>query len=306
VAKTRTRRRSTKKKGLAAADEPILKLRLLDAFERPIQEAAIITLRNMTLSDVKQARSEAGKTVAITGLRGAPTGIYRLEVDPLAYFASGRFVSLGASGTTDADLFLAVDPSRVSHVAFPQFPDLPSDAQRLLTASEQVAGFEGMAGRALYDRVDDIRRAGFLNIVTKCLATVMPDGRPVASYLEELRDLRGDRFFCRVPQQLRDDVKNAAQDGLFDGVSGALHHPPDGFSPAGSFKTPDHYGNLQLTFFAGPTFWVADIDIDDANGLAHTFQVLRNQLTGRPTHPYDIHQILMRHQHLDTGYRLEI
>src|SRR5262245_51049174 len=100
----------------------------------------------MTLSEVKQARSEAGKTVAITGLRGAPTGIYRIEVDPLAYFASGRFVSLGASGTTDADLFLAVDPSRVSRVDFPQFTNLPGDAQRLLTASEQVAGFEGMAG----------------------------------------------------------------------------------------------------------------------------------------------------------------
>lgn len=308
MSKKRTRRRSAGSKGTvaAAAAEPILKLRLLDAFERPIQEAAIISLRNMTLSEVKQARSEAGRSVAISGLRGAPTGVYRVEVDPPAYFASARFVSLAASGTTQADLFLAIDPRRVSRVVFPQFSTLSSDAQRLLGGSEHVSGFEGMAGRALYEQVDDIRRAGFLNIVTKCLATVMPDGRPVSSYLEELRDLRGDRFFCRVPQQLRDDVKNAAQDGLFDAVSGSLHHPPDGFSPAGSFKTPDHYGNLQLTFFASDTTWVADIDIDDANGLAHTFQVLRNQLTGRPTHPYDIHQILMKHQHLDTGYRLEI
>ena len=46
------------------------------------------------------------------------------------------------------------------------------------------------------------------------------------------------------------------------------------------------------------------IDIDDAAGLGHVFQVLRNHLTGNPTHPYNIHQILIAHQHLDPGYRL--
>lgn len=53
-------------------------------------------------------------------------------------------------------------------------------------------------------------------------------------------------------------------------------------------------------------FWVADVDIDDANGLAHVFQVLRNQLTKRPTHPYDIHELLLFYQKLDAGYTLEV
>jgi len=89
-------------------------------------------------------------------------------------------------------------------------------------------------------------------------------------------------------------------------VSPLLHHQPAGFTHAGSFKTQDHYGNLQLTFFTNGTDWVADIDIDNANGLEHVFQVLHNQLTGKPTHPYSIHDILVAYQKLDPAYELEI
>ena len=51
---------------------------------------------------------------------------------------------------------------------------------------------------------------------------------------------------------------------------------------------------------------VADIDIDDANGLEHVFQVLRNRLSGNPTHPYNIHEILVGYQHLDPGYTFQV
>ena len=44
--------------------------------------------------------------------------------------------------------------------------------------------------------------------------------------------------------------------------------------------------------------------IDDANGIGHVFQVLRNFLTDSDTHPYDIHEILTFHQSLDTLYEL--
>jgi hypothetical protein len=285
---------------------PVLKLDLYDVFERRLQEPALITLQNQRLSEVLQARSSPGKPLAISGVQGGPNGVYRVEADPAGYLASAQFVSVKASGTTTAEMYFAIDPRKVRGVTFPAFEKLPGDLQRLLDTSSSVSGFEGTAGKTLYDGLDDLRRAGLLNISTKCGATVLPNGRAVLSYLQSLRDLRGDRFFCTVPQQLRDDVKNAAQGGMFESVSGALHHPPAGFEPAGSFKTQDRYGNLQLTFFAGATEWVADIDIDDANGLGHVFQVVRNELTGRPTHPYDIQQILMGYQKLDTTYRLQI
>jgi len=45
---------------------------------------------------------------------------------------------------------------------------------------------------------------------------------------------------------------------------------------------------------------------DDAGGLGHIFQVLKNHFTGQPTHPYNIHEILMAHQHLDAAYRFNL
>ena len=65
-------------------------------------------------------------------------------------------------------------------------------------------------------------------------------------------------------------------------------------------------GNLQLTFFMNGNDCVADIDIDDANGFAHVFQVLRNKLSGEPTHPYNIHEILIASQGLDPGYTFRL
>jgi hypothetical protein len=59
-----------------------------------------------------------------------------------------------------------------------------------------------------------------------------------------------------------------------------------------------------MTFFRSTDRVVAEIDIDDAAGLGHVFQVLRNHFTGKPTHPYNIHQILLVHQQLDPGYDL--
>jgi hypothetical protein len=124
--------------------------------------------------------------------------------------------------------------------------------------------------------------------------------------VQRIRELRGDRCFVVVPQELREEVKNSAHAGIFFETPSALHHPPAGFDSAGSWKTPDHYGNLQVTFFASPEQWVADIDVDDAGGLAHAFQVLRNHLENRATHPYDIQQILILHQKLDPGYDLVV
>src|SRR5262249_9391920 len=68
----------------------------------------------------------------------------------------------------------------------------------------------------------------------------------------------------------------------FHSVSAALHDPMPGYHIVSSFKTFDHYGNLQLTFQRrGDTGadYAADIDIDDAQGIEHAFQVIRNSVT---------------------------
>jgi hypothetical protein len=119
--------------------------------------------------------------------------------------------------------------------------------------------------------------------------------------------IRPDRIFADVDVSLRDRVKTAEAEGRFREVNGALHTPPPGYCSAGSFKTDERYGNLQLSFFASeaaPLLFRVDADIDDAAGVGHTFQVLRNWVTSGATHPYDIHQILVYRQEAFPAYDL--
>ena len=240
-------------------------------------------------------------------MNGAPQGLYRIDIDPPSYQYVSQFINIKASGTTTLELAFPIDPSKVKKVKFPAFGSTEADLQRVLENSEKVLGFEGNKGAALYNGLDDIRRAGLLNITAKTRATLLTNGRTVLSYVQELREIRGDRFFAAVPKELREETKNSVAEGLFHPADQTLHHPPPNFSHAGSFKTPDHYGNLQLTFFMNAASdCVADIDIDDAAGIEHVFQVLRNKFSGNPTHPYSIHEILVGYQHNDPGYSFQI
>src|SRR5262249_1075980 len=254
VVRARTVQRREGLRGRAMPKSPKLTLRLLDSAGRPIEEDAVVMIRQMGTGVVKSVRSQARAPVVIDGLESGANGLYRLEVDPAAYLPSGAFVKLLSDGA-DLTMNFAVDAARVKSVDFPTFAKLGSELRELLKSSKEVLGFEEQPAPDIYDGLDPIRRAGLLNIMRKCAATSLPNGRVVSWYLAELFELRGDRFFCGVPQALREDVKNSVPPGLFEPVPEGLHHPPVGFDHAGSFKTADHYGNLQLTFFAKGDEW---------------------------------------------------
>ena len=279
-----------------------LQLELRNVSKKYLGEKVDIMLRHQMLSEVRKATATVTGKVDISGLRGFPQGLYRIEIDPPSYQYISQFVNLKASGTTSASFVFPIDPGKVKSVTFQTYTKLVDDLRTVLEKSDQVDSFLGKKGKELYDALDDIRRAGLLNIAVKSANTPLTNGRTVLSYIDKLLELRGDRFFCTVPKELRQEIKNSVADGLFDPAPDNLHNPPPGFQRAGSFKTPDKYGNLQLTFFSNGNDYVADIDIDDAGGLEHVFQVLRNKLSGKPTHPYNIHQILIVHQKLDPGY----
>jgi hypothetical protein len=173
-------------------------------------------------------------------------------------------------------------------------------------ASKAVLGFAGISGETLYDSLDDLRKAGMMNIIAKASRTRFASGKSVLNFLGRLLELRQDRFFATVTQELRDETKNSVAAGFLHPVPASLHAPPVGFISGGSFKSQDSYGNIQLTFWQNAADWQADIDIDDAAGLDHVFQVVRNTLSGRPTHPYDIHEILLAFQEIDPGYNLVV
>lgn len=286
-----------------------LKLDMVDVFGKRLQERVDISLRNLHLTHHPVLRTiDATRLINITNLHSGAQGIYQLFIDPPSYHPINRFVNVK---TTDTEISLpfAVDISKIVSVTFPTFSNLVKELRTLLTNSPSVFGFENKTGEALYNALDDIRRAGVLNIARKTLATRLTNDKPVLSLVKDIRELRGDRFFAFVEKELREEVKNSVNTGLFHAVDGSLHHLPaqfESFDRAGSFKTDDQFGNLQLTFFMKGDECVADIDIDDAGGIRHIFQVLRNHFTGSPTHPYNIHQILMKHQHLDPGYRFNL
>ncbi|MDQ2922356.1 MAG: hypothetical protein M3R52_12205 [Acidobacteriota bacterium] len=284
------------------ASEAKLQLELLNVYGKFLGEKVDVILRHRVLSEVKKASINITGKVEITGLRGAPQGLYKIDIDPPSYQYVSQFINMKASGITPLSLTFPIDPGKVKKVNFQAYPKLADDLRTLLENSEKVFSFEGKKGKDLYDALDDIRKAGLLNIAVKTGATPLTNGKTVLSYIQKLNEIRGDRFFAVVPKELREETKNSVAEGLFNKVDGSLHHPPAGLDPAGSFKTPDHYGNLQLTFFMKGDDCVADIDIDDAGGLEHVFQVLRNKISGQPTHPYNIHEILVAHQKLDPGY----
>jgi hypothetical protein len=304
-----------------------LKLELVDVYGKRLQEKVDVAMRHTKLTHNLFFKGvDATKLFLITDLFTSTDGPYQISIDPPSYHNVTQFLNVKTSGVTDKQIVFPVDASKVVSVNFPKFTGLTKEMRTVLTNSSHVFGFGNKSGADLYDAigVDNIKLAGLLNISCKTTATVFADGANVLSLVKELRIVRGDRFFAFVERGLREETLNSISSGLFHKVSGSLHKlPPEfesfeptdtglapadssGFKPADSFKTNDHFGNLQLTFFRKGDEFVADIDIDDAAGIEHIFQVLHNHFTGEPTHPYNIHEILVAHQHLDPKYTFNI
>jgi len=292
------------------ADNGKLKLQPVDVYGKRLSEKVDVFLRHTRRPhNLIFKGHDASKT--ISGLITSGDGPYQISVDPPSYHRVSFFQNIKTSGVTEAPITFPVDASKVVGVNFPKFAGLSKELRTVLSNSDSVFGFENKTGSELYDAigVDDVKLAGVLNIACKTLATVFAGGANVLSLVKEVREVRGDRFFAVVERGLREETINSLNTGLFQKAPGGLHHlPPSfvGFQPADSFKTNDRYGNLQLTFFRKDDEFVADIDIDDAAGIEHVFQVLHNHFTGEPTHPYNIHEILVKHQGLDPRYTFNL
>ena len=192
-----------------------------------------------------------------------------------------------------------VDPAKVGGIAGPAFEKLPASAKGVLTQAEVPRFNDGgggfLQGPPLYSALDrfPLLKGCFLNIMAKSAATKLPDSQRVVDHYTGLLRLEQDRLFIKTTAAL---LEETAHSNAFHEVSAALHDPLPGYRIVRSFKTFDKYGNLQLTFQrlgnAGDHYAV-DVDIDDAQGVEHIFQVLRNTVNG-PTNPFDIRDILLQ------------
>ena len=280
-----------------------LELEVVDVMDARLSEPVDIELRHHVLREhVRVDAANAQSIIALQGLRTEPQGLYVLQISAPSYRPVSRFVTIPSTGTQRARVVLPIRHDRAS-ARFPSYDRLDSRVRRRLERSANVRGHSGLTGGALYDDMSDVARAGLLNIAIKSFATPFKDGADLLPHVT-LLDSLGDRCFVEVPRALIDQMPQLVDGDIFRPVNGSLHAAPPGMVPAGSFKTSDAFGNLQVTLFQSDTQCRADIDIDDAAGLRHVFQVARNHITDQPTHPFNIHEILIAYQHLDPGYRL--
>lgn len=223
-------------------------------------------------------------------------------IDPNKYRYKSIFVNVPSGKVLDVTETVFVEPDRVK-ASFPSFTEIKTKTQwvelwRILKAS-------GIDTAALWNKFDDLQKAGLFNIFAKTQHEAVNGGASIASFIDRVTDFKAARIFARVKGEL---FSLASSSQNFHSVSGALHKFPAGWTPIepdGSFKTHDKAGILQLTFAqnaAGQT--MVDIDIDDHRGIQHAADVLRHKITGRDTHPFDIHQILIFFQQLEPGYDL--
>lgn len=289
------------------------RIRAFDAARRKLDDRIDVLVKDLTSGEVvAHERDQKGtKTITVEALK--PGRMYAIQVFPMRHRPVGAVQRAPEDGQPAANIhvFCPVHAARVSQVTFPAWADLTPELQDALERStlEAEAAGPGVigSGQALYDSLADVPKAGLLNLFVKMHETVT-GGRTMWSFVTDVYRIRGDRIFANVTIDFRDHVKSSVLAGDFRPVDGSLHTPPPGFSHAGSFKHDlFQAGVLQLTFFSSddqPLRFRIDADIDDAGGLGHVFQVLRNWITKGDTNPYDIHQILTYHQQLAPGYEL--
>lgn len=275
---------------------------LWDVKHQLIADDFQITFYNERAKDLSQrfALKSNGALIRLKGVPAFPYGLAEVFINPSKYRYKSIFVNVpaGEPGAIDETFF--ADPGKVKPV-FPSISQIQSggpwsELWRILKAS-------GIGTEAAWKRLDDQQRAGLLNLYAKMQREVVDGGNPVIQYVDRITRFLPARVFASVQAPLHDLVSQYSKG--FHPVSGALHDLGKGWNLVDSYKTFDSAGNLQLTFGKNEAgAFMADIDIDDHQGIEHAADVLKHTFSGKDTHPYDIHEILIYFQHLDPGYQL--
>jgi hypothetical protein len=281
-------------------------VRVGNALRQPLDDQMDVSIVSARTDTTVATASNVSGQAAVRFERLTQGQPYVIKVFPMRHRPVSQFAFPGPDDNpTVVQLYCPLHPERVRAATFPDYRDLAPELQRVLAVS-QVEGINGQ-GDALYAGLNSLQKAGLFNLFGKMSNFGFDEQRTIWSFVDRVFRVRADRIFADVQPALRDLVKSAVATERFHSVSGSLHTPPLGCVHAGSFKTAEQYGNLQLTFFVScvaPLTFKVDADIDDAAGLGHTFQVIRNFLTRGTTHPYDIHQILAFRQEVFLPYDL--
>jgi hypothetical protein len=229
-------------------------------------------------------------------------------------------------------LFRKPDQWRAEFVPFDALPGQFTPLKQVLAKSPnlKVRGGArlGLFVGANYDNVNDpktiLAKLGLLNLFIKMSSMTEPVGKTSNwfSFLEEILEIAQSRVIALVRPEMGEIVRAIRKNfGKFDeykDTPSGNHHGnmPAQFGVAKknmfSVKSKDADGNVQLTFGAGTDgngsgVTVLDADIDESGKLLeHIGDVFRHKVTGKQTHPFDIHEYLTASLPPDTplGYGL--
>lgn len=278
---------------------------LADVRGKILQDTVDFKFYNVRLASERLQKEVAlrGRVAKIQGLPAAPNGLAQVFITPQIYRYKSIFVNVPSDGTGLIHEIFFVDPAH-ARPKFPLFSDMQSQPRwaRLMT----LLSNSNITTAKAWNALEEQEKAGLLNLHCKMNATSIGGASVVTDLVQKVESFLPARIFCRVDPSLINLVSANTQ--VFHSVPGALHpfDPPwEAVEPENSWKTFDSAGNLQLTFATdGKGNFLADIDIDDHQGLEHAADVLKHTFTGKDTNPYDIHEILIFFQQLDPGYSL--
>lgn len=246
-----------------------------------------------------------GQTDVAINLEDCPGGVYRFELSCANYRVMQFFLRLVQDGTTvrDNPVVFPVDPDLVVDIVAPDFPALDPRLQKLLSqAKVPLNGINVPAGAALYAALPPKIKAALLNLFTKSASTDLGDGSSCFDHLQTLLEIDQDRLFAKTDATL---IEETPTDNQFHSVDFSLHKEIAPYRLFASFKTLDSRGNLQLTFSRNGQVgndYLVDMDIDEAQGIGHVFEVAQNFLTQSLTSPYNVREILAVAQNLKPLY----
>lgn len=279
-----------------------VELALRDVRGKVIKDSVSVTLTNLKLRslDRRLTCNFEGQPQTLPDIAGFPNGTYQVFISPTKYRAKAVFANVPAGSPAVIDEILFVDPEAVKIVA-PPFTTLRSEPawSRLFSVLE-----ESEIDAAKYNALTSEQKAGLFNLQAKMTDQKVASGRDVFDFVEGIVELKPARIFAIVSEALLAEARNSPQQ--FRVEDGSLHEFPRDFKridTQGSFKTRERCGNLQLTFArnAGGELMV-DADLDDHSGIRHAFDVIKHAFTGKDTHPYNIHQLLVCFQNISPGY----
>jgi hypothetical protein len=244
--------------------------------------------------------------------RGGIGTMYEVSAEAEHYRRYGFFQRIQEDrvNTASDTVEFWVRPGDVRDIIAPSFNDLSARARKILSDAEMMAIREededllNLNGEALYRRLGPLRKACFLNLITKAADDTTTGG--CVSQILALLVCRQDRFFARVSAGFPETLR---QSPLFKTAPDALHSPLPGFQRTGeSFKSRDAHANLQVTFMRDKAdgSLAADIDVDESSGIEHGFEVIHNAVFQSRTNPFLIHEFLLSAdpvgKSLDPGY----